>query len=286
MAETPDNPSKWSDLGTRILSAIVILALAIGALLSAPWVWSVFVLLVYVLMLRELAGLCEPGIGAARRSTIAAMPMVVAAFTLIVPEGQGTDPDGFEGVWTAFRLGFLRVALVALVPLGLGILLLRASQTIWLAYGLLLAAAAISLTFAHVVAGPVGLVALVGIVIISDVAGYFAGRAMGGPKFWPRISPKKTWSGTVAGWLGAGLFGGLIGPSLLGVPLVWAALGAAILAFAGQMGDILESWLKRRAGVKDSSRLIPGHGGVLDRLDALVAVAALAGIAGLLMGYF
>lgn len=115
---------------------------------------------------------------------------------------------------------------------------------------------------------------LVGVVIASDVAGYFAGRILGGPKFWPRISPKKTWSGTVAGWLLAAVVGAgfvaALGWSWQVVPL------SVVLAFAGQMGDITESAIKRHEGVKDSSHLIPGHGGVLDRFDALMAVSALA----------
>ncbi|MEJ1997124.1 MAG: CDP-archaeol synthase [Maritimibacter sp.] len=104
------------------------------------------------------------------------------------------------------------------------------------------------------------------------------------PSSWPRVSPKKTWSGTVAGWIGAALFGALIMPGLLSheygyqMPALIAACVAALLAFAGQMGDIIESAMKRHAGVKDSSQLIPGHGGVLDRFDALIAAAALAGI--------
>ena len=109
---------------------------------------------------------------------------------------------------------------------------------------------------------------LLGVVITSDVMGYFAGRTLGGPKFWPAISPKKTWSGTVAGWIGAAVLG-----------LVFVALGhgswplillSPVVAFAGQIGDIAESWLKRRVGVTDSSKLTPGHGGLLDRFDALV----------------
>jgi phosphatidate cytidylyltransferase len=105
---------------------------------------------------------------------------------------------------------------------------------------------------------------LVGVVILCDIGGYFAGRMLGGPKFWPAISPKKTWSGTAAGWICAAIWGFAFG----GIGL---AIVSIVIAFAGQLGDILESYLKRRAGIKDSSNLIPGHGGVLDRFDALVA---------------
>ncbi|MAM60578.1 phosphatidate cytidylyltransferase [Maritimibacter sp. UBA3975] len=275
--------SKWSDLSTRVVSAGVIVLLALGALFAGPLVWSIFVLVIYVLMLRELAKLCEVEIPTLRRWIIALMPIAVLVVTLLLPLA-GPEEVGPDAVWDAFRLGVMRVALIALVPLGIGLLLLRAGHRTWIAYGALLAAAAGSLVFGQLVAGPRGILALVGIVVISDVAGYFAGRAFGGPKFWPRVSPKKTWSGTVAGWIGAGIFGAIVAPGLLAVPWWAGALGAVVLSFAGQMGDIAESWLKRRAGVKDSSALIPGHGGVLDRLDALVAVAALAGVVAVLSG--
>lgn len=108
---------------------------------------------------------------------------------------------------------------------------------------------------------------LMGVVIISDIAGYLFGRIFGGPKFWPSLSPKKTWSGTVVGWVGAVLLGTVLWLMNKGGPgLIWLS---PLICFAGQMGDIAESWLKRRAGVKDSSNLIPGHGGFMDRFDAV-----------------
>lgn len=119
--------------------------------------------------------------------------------------------------------------------------------------------------------GPSGLAAvlwLILVVVASDTCGYFAGRCLGGPKFWPRLSPKKTWSGTIAGWLGAAAVGAVFwaaGKAGAGLILV-----SPLVAFAGQMGDITESWAKRRAGAKDASNLIPGHGGVMDRFDALI----------------
>ena len=108
-------------------------------------------------------------------------------------------------------------------------------------------------------------------VIASDILGYFAGKIIGGPKFWPKVSPKKTWSGTIAGWLGAAL-----------VALVYIALGiggwqlitiSVAIAIAGQLGDVAESALKRRVGVKDSSNILPGHGGMFDRFDAMLGAS-------------
>lgn len=90
---------------------------------------------------------------------------------------------------------------------------------------------------------------------------------IGGRKFWPQLSPKKTWSGTIAGWIGAALVGvALVASGHGDTALIWIS---PLVAFAGQLGDIAESWLKRRAGVKDSSNLIPGHGGFMDRFDAI-----------------
>lgn len=140
---------------------------------------------------------------------------------------------------------------------------------------------------------PYHLIAVLGVVIFTDTCAYFAGRAIGGPKIAPRISPSKTWAGLLGGMLGSAVWlvaymalahnaldsvtladdATLSGDEALG----WAVVGA-ILAVAAQAGDFLESWLKRRAGVKDSSRLIPGHGGVFDRVDGLLPVALIVGL--------
>ncbi len=110
-------------------------------------------------------------------------------------------------------------------------------------------------------------------VIATDVGAYIFGRAIGGPRLAPRISPAKTWSGLVGGMICAlGL--GAAGAAMLGLgaSIVWPA-AAAILALVAQGGDLLESGIKRRFGVKDASRLMPGHGGIMDRVDGLVAAA-------------
>lgn len=141
------------------------------------------------------------------------------------------------------------------------------------------------------------LVVVMGLVICTDTGAYFTGRAVGGPKIAPRISPSKTWSGLAGGMAAAGIWAGCAvlaanylesalgpnGPSLKAA-LTEANLAAAVLigaglAVAAQVGDFFESWLKRRAGVKDSSHLIPGHGGLFDRVDGLLPVAIIAGTA-------
>jgi len=104
----------------------------------------------------------------------------------------------------------------------------------------------------------------------TDICAYFAGRGIGGPKLAPRISPKKTWAGLGGGVIGALIVGGLFAWAFdLETPFFYFGAPMAVLA---QLGDLYESWVKRRADVKDSSNLIPGHGGVLDRLDGLLPV--------------
>lgn len=132
------------------------------------------------------------------------------------------------------------------------------------------------------------LILIVGSVILVDTLAYAFGRTLGGPKIAPKISPSKTWAGLLGGVVGATLalvlwtaFASVNAAVVHRPPLAWAALilpGAAI-AIAAQSGDFFESWLKRRAGVKDSSNLIPGHGGVFDRTDGLLPVAILFGLA-------
>lgn len=134
-----------------------------------------------------------------------------------------------------------------------------------------------------------GVVLAVGAVIFVDTFAYFFGRSIGGPKIAPRISPSKTWAGLFGGIVGASTWLGLLWV-LLGAPSdsvgaslrnwgVVVAIGAAV-AVAAQTGDFFESWLKRRAGKKDSSNLIPGHGGVFDRVDGLLPVALIVGVTG------
>jgi phosphatidate cytidylyltransferase len=127
-------------------------------------------------------------------------------------------------------------------------------------------------------------IALIAVVIATDVGAYFSGRTFGGPKIAPRISPSKTW---------AGLFGGMTAAALLLSGLnSYASLGfgnalsvglfGAFLAVVAQAGDFLESWMKRRAGVKDSGSFIPGHGGVLDRVDGMLPVIIVGSILGMI----
>lgn len=165
-------------------------------------------------------------------------------------------------------------------------------KSIGLAYVALPCASLIWLRSLHTVDSPnMGLplvLYLAFVVWATDIGGFFVGKKIGGPKLAPTISPNKTWAGAAGGFAAAGIAGSLAAtftpyPETYGGALVLAF----VLSFIAQIGDLFESWLKRRAGVKDSGELIPGHGGVLDRVDGFVAAAplfalmvAFSGIAG------
>lgn len=245
----------FSDLTTRVLSSAAMIVVGAGAIWAGGFFFAALAILVSGLMGWELYRMTVPDApqGRAEAHGVAAAVLVaVFSFTW----------GGFVSV-TGLALGALLIAL-------------RMPRDRWIfgAYFALILLAGHGLIALREGLGALWLLWLVVIVIASDTAGYFAGRVLGGPKFWPRISPKKTWSGTVAGWLLAAAVGwSFMGPLGAGAGLI---VMSVLLGFAGQMGDIAESAIKRHYGIKDSSGLIPGHGGVLDRFDALIAVAALA----------
>jgi phosphatidate cytidylyltransferase len=238
----------WADLRPRILSA---LAMAVVGTV-AVWAGGVWFTALCVgaagLMVWELAAMIQPGWRARSLGLAAACAVLVA---LLLP-----------AVWA--------LPVLALPALA-GAVALRREPVIFAAYALAAMLAAWGLAGFRGEYGMVWLIWLVLVVVVTDIAGYFAGRLIGGPKFWPRVSPKKTWSGTIAGWIAAALIGVIFRQfTTAGPDLPWISAG---LALASQMGDIAESAIKRRMGVKDSSHLIPGHGGVLDRFDGLLGAA-------------
>ena len=242
------NPAQWDDLRPRVMSAAVMLLVGAVDLWLGGWPLLVLVALVIGAMVWELARLSAPDAPQQAR--------VLGAFAaLVLFWGETWQGPPF---W------------LLIIPVIVAVTAQRLRLAVVVA-ALAIMVAGKSLFDLRDQAGIAAILWLVGLVIISDVAGYFAGRLIGGPKFWPSISPKKTWSGTVSGWIGALVWG--LGFYALGHGGVWLIPLSPLIAFAGQMGDIGESWLKRRAGIKDSSRLIPGHGGVLDRFDAVIGAS-------------
>ena len=136
--------------------------------------------------------------------------------------------------------------------------------------------------------GFVALILILLVVWVTDIGGFFAGRGIGGPKLWPRVSPKKTWAGAIGGFAASLVVAaGFVAVGTSNVePLKFGPvlLVGAALSIVSQLGDLFESAVKRRFGVKDSSHLIPGHGGLMDRLDGFVAAVVVAAIFGLLRG--
>jgi phosphatidate cytidylyltransferase len=199
--------------------------------------------------------------------------------------------------------GYAFMALVIFVGLGvywefsrlvLGFAKTRIAQIAWLLGGVFYVGLACFtlLIFSSPFFGKIVTVLLLAGVIGTDVGAYFAGRAIGGPKIAPGISPSKTWSGLFGGMLGAGLLMNIANAGFqyyrgldkiwdhtvfLSFQWGWLFVTGMILAMVAQGGDFFESWMKRRAGVKDSGRLLPGHGGLFDRTDGLIAVAFIMG---------
>jgi phosphatidate cytidylyltransferase len=181
-------------------------------------------------------------------------------------------------------IGRIDASLSALVVGLAGVALLSPQRRLWNAAGFSYAAAAevaAVLVRLDQVWGFVALILILLVVWVTDIGGYFAGRGIGGPKLWPRVSPKKTWAGAVGGFAASLVIAGGFAAFGLGKTGPLLLLGA-MLSIASQLGDLFESAVKRRFGVKDSSQIIPGHGGLMDRLDGLVAAVVLAAIFGFL----
>ncbi len=184
-----------------------------------------------------------------------------------------------------FTLAFLSLAAAACLMA----VLAGPGRRIWAGAGGLYAGALIGslcLLSNDTALGPRAILWLFAIVWGTDVFAYFAGRTLGGPKIWPSVSPGKTWSGTLIGIACGALLGTLVGVKGLPGPvsLLHVFALSLITAAVAQAGDMFESWMKRRFGVKDSGRLIPGHGGLMDRLDGFIAAAVFAVAIGLLHG--
>ncbi|GLS87865.1 phosphatidate cytidylyltransferase [Cypionkella aquatica] len=243
---------QWSDLKPRVLSAAVMLAVGAVEIWLGGWWFLILITLLTAVMIWELAQLSQR-LAPRQALTIAGL----AALCLIADEGWPS-----LSAWIVFPL----------VPLAF-MATPRKQQSAVAAISVAILIAGHGLFVLRDEQGTIAFLWLLGVVIVSDVMGYFAGRTLGGPKFWPAISPKKTWSGTIAGWIGAAVLGACFVAA--GHGSFWLIPLSPLVAFAGQMGDIGESWLKRKLQAKDSSNLIPGHGGVLDRFDALVGAMVL-----------
>ena len=258
--------SRAGDLRLRVLSALVLAPVALVAVWLGGWVFALLLAVAAVLMSIETARLLFDVEGPAAAAPLAA----TSVFAIVLATaGLPGAAVALAAAGTAFSLAGrswkaqpLWPALVAYPYVVLPLIAL-----IWLREDT-----------SH---GLVAIFWLLALVWAVDICAYFAGRFIGGPKLAPRISPKKTWAGLIGGMAGAVIVA--IGFSLWldeGSPVILASMAIGLTVLE-QIGDFAESALKRRAGVKDSGTLIPGHGGILDRVDGLIAVVLGAALLGL-----
>lgn len=266
MSDIPDQSkgANWRDLGIRTLSsAILIPAILLDVWLGDIW-FHLLVALLAVMMAHEWTNIVHDRSSA--QFALHAAGGLCGAFLSLSLDGVGT------------------IAVIAVITLLSAVLamLQKRKLGLWVLAGVPyvgLPAMAFVILRGESQSGMLTIMWLFAVVWAADISAYFAGRLLGGPKLAPRISPKKTW---------AGLGGAVAGGILIGIAAAHAAGGAnlfiaaalgGVLAFVEQAGDLFESALKRNYGVKDSGRLIPGHGGVLDRVDGLVAATLFLGAA-------
>jgi phosphatidate cytidylyltransferase len=260
MTEATATPHR-SDLAARIASGAAMLAVALAAIWLGGFSFWLLVSAASIIMLIEWSGL----VGVDRWQLIFAL----VGLALVLLAGL-VQIDNQPAMIVMLTIGVIAVTAVAtrnpMLAAGVGyagfpalaLLAIRADHNPFPDTGFCLTLWTMAIVWA------------------TDIGAFFAGRRFGGLKLAPTISPSKTWSGLLGGMLAAGLVGAALGVGFdLGSATRWLGIPLAVVA---QAGDLFESALKRRAGVKDSGRLLPGHGGVLDRLDGLVPVASLAAL--------
>lgn len=268
-AEKAGVPLSASNLALRVVSATILAPLALLAAYVGGWAFALFWGLAALAVLWEWMTLV---VGAHFRFMILSCGAAIGVADFLAWLGRPVT-------------AFLTVGLGALA----GAIFAPRDRRLWViigvgyAGGMLLAPVLLRADPGY---GFVAILLLFAIVWTTDILGYFAGRAFGGPKLWPAISPKKTWSGAVAGCIGATAIAVLVASQFGSFDRIVVIGMAFVLSVLAQAGDLFESWVKRRFDAKDSSRLIPGHGGVMDRLDGFWAAAVAGCVIGLLRGGF
>ena len=247
---------RWADLRIRTLSAVMLAPVVLACIWFGGWFWFLLSAFAMAGMMTEWTAMC--GARASRLGSAALLFGGIAALGSVLEGARG------QGLLFLLAGGVLAAAVSRRMSMGLAALYIGVPM---LCLAALRGPDAI---------GRANVFFVVAIVWASDIGAYVTGRLVGGPKLAPSISPGKTRSGAL---------GGLIAAMLVGEALVFglgaevsgrAAVAAVALGVASQAGDLLESWIKRRFGVKDSGWLIPGHGGLLDRLDGMLAAAVAA----------
>ncbi|WP_428492005.1 phosphatidate cytidylyltransferase [Rhodopila sp.] len=268
----PPTP-RWGDLRLRILSAAVLAPLALGCIWIGGLAFAGLIALISIGLSYEWLAMCgkhpSPPVKLLFALLFAALPLAVA----LMQRGHSVSALALLAVATLSGIALDRHRLVAL---GIPYLGLAALALVWLRCQT--GSGNTSVGFANVFV-------LLLVIWASDVGAYIAGRAIGGWRLAPRISPAKTWSGVLGGVIAAATVG-FAASAILGTGLgsPRAAGFAALIAVVAQAGDLFESHLKRQFGVKDSGSMIPGHGGLLDRLDAVLTAAPATALLALILG--
>jgi len=256
---TSNSPS--GDLPKRVASAVVMVVLAITTAVVGGWVFVLFWAAAAIGIYWEWSAMV------AGKPTV---PLAVAGAALLLAAAAAAS-------------GHMDLAAAAVAAGAIGVAVLTPRRRAWSAAGVLYAGV---LVLAPPVLrrdpqlGAAAVFFLFAVVWATDILGYFIGRMVGGPRLAVRISPKKTWAGAVGGAMGA-VGAGVGFAALAGYSMVGSAAVAFLLSIVSQGGDLLESAVKRRFGVKDASHVIPGHGGLMDRLDGFLAAAAVAALIGI-----
>ncbi|NNC72392.1 MAG: phosphatidate cytidylyltransferase [Sphingomonadaceae bacterium] len=243
-------PSEFRNLLTRFVTGIILVGIAVGALYAGKSAFWLLAGLFAVAMIGEWANLMS----VQRWKAILAIAVMAALLVFVQPLVRPIDQNSA----LALLGGAVAVSAIAMsLRLGIGFLYI----------GL----AILAIIFLREEYGIALTLWTLAIVWATDIGAYFSGKTIGGPKLAPQLSPNKTWAGLIGGMATALLVSSLI---ILNTDLPrWLIPVTAALAVVAQAGDLYESWLKRRAGVKDASGIFPGHGGALDRLDGLMPVA-------------
>lgn len=263
---SPDPSPQWSDLRRRVLSAVILAPAVLACIWFGDWPFDVVMILAGVGLAFEwvrMGGhrlLAWPG--------VAVVGAVLSASVATVLEYPAAGLAVLAAAVAGLLLAPNRAPMAALgvAYVGMGVIAL-----LWLRD--------------DPVVGRANLFFVLVLIWASDIGAYLTGRALGGPRLAPSISPGKTRSGAVGGLLCAILTSGILAFSVQPpTSIVWLVAISGVLGIVAQSGDLFESMIKRHFGVKDSGRIIPGHGGLLDRLDALLAAAPVAALLALMAG--
>ena len=264
MTESAPAAAKNSDLATRFAASLVMIAVALGAVYLSGWPFRILAALAAALMVLEWAGIHRVGRSWALTGVVMLVVPLVVLLEYYYPAGENN----------IFQIDYDLVEpslMVMAVLCGFALLFGLVTRRLAMGWGLIyVGVPATALAFVNWAWWQLSLWVLV-VTWATDIFAYFAGRAIGGPKLAPRISPNKTWAGLAGGIVGAGIAGWAAGYAMELEP-AFLYVGAP-MGLLAQLGDLYESSVKRRKGVKDSGNILPGHGGVLDRLDGLLPVA-------------